>query len=122
MPLSASARVLRHPTAWLGAAWAATAHLRTRSRLRKWGTGAIAPTAPRLIGAAGAGVAWWLTVSHASCLERSLVLQSWVATRTGEAPDVVIGVRRGPFGAHAWLDGEDTEGHIEVRRVRRSGP
>lgn len=43
-----------------------------------------------------------------TCLERSLVLQRWLAA-CGQHRDVVVGVKVGPdgaFSAHAWLDGE----------------
>jgi hypothetical protein len=42
-----------------------------------------------------------------SCLERSLVVQRWLAAH-GIARDVVVGTHGGPsgeFSAHAWLDG-----------------
>ena len=56
-----------------------------------------------------------------TCLERSLIMQRWLASQ-GSVRDVVIGVS-GPsedFGAHAWLDGEtDAESHAfhELTRV-----
>jgi hypothetical protein len=43
-----------------------------------------------------------------SCLERALVLQSWLASH-GVARDVVVGTKGGTrrqFKAHAWVDGE----------------
>lgn len=48
-----------------------------------------------------------LRAARATCLERSLTLQAWLARR-GDHRDVVIGVRdpAGTFGAHAWLDGD----------------
>ena len=44
-----------------------------------------------------------------TCLERALVLQAWIASYT-DAPDVVIGVRRGEteIEAHAWVEGDDS--------------
>ena len=44
-----------------------------------------------------------------TCLERALVLQAWLAAYT-DAPDVVIGVRKGEtdIEAHAWVDGNDS--------------
>lgn len=47
----------------------------------------------------------------ATCLSRSVVLQTW-DLHHGEARDLVIGVRGGTrnFEAHAWLDGEDAHG------------
>jgi hypothetical protein len=46
--------------------------------------------------------------SNASCLERSLVLQRWLAAH-GVSRDVVVGTEGGAdggFAAHAWIDGE----------------
>jgi hypothetical protein len=44
-----------------------------------------------------------------TCLERALVLQAWLAAYT-DAPDVVIGVRKGEsdIEAHAWVEGDDS--------------
>lgn len=60
----------------------------------------------------------WLRVRGATCLERSLILQRWLAT-TGRSHDVLIGV--GGAGrevvAHAWLDHEDARGHEILTRV-----
>lgn len=61
-----------------------------------------------------------LRVRRATCLERSLILQAWLAAH-GMRRDVVIGVRRdGDVKAHAWLDGvEDSRGFEELHRVPR---
>jgi hypothetical protein len=57
-----------------------------------------------------------------SCLEGALVRQRWLAAH-GVARDVVVGTEgasRGPFAAHAWLDGEaQPDGHrfVEILRL-----
>jgi hypothetical protein len=72
------------------------------------------PPAPR---AAGSGVLAVLGHLDPSCLERSLVLQRWLAAH-GEARDVVIGVTGADaFRAHAWLEGEEGPGFHEIARV-----
>jgi hypothetical protein len=46
-------------------------------------------------------------VAHASCLERALILQAWLARR-GQRPPVLVGVALDAgFEAHAWLGGHD---------------
>jgi hypothetical protein len=47
---------------------------------------------------------------NATCLERSLILQSWLAAR-GREHEIVIGVAtpENGFHAHAWLQGYDDE-------------
>jgi Transglutaminase-like superfamily len=62
---------------------------------------------PRLPEGATRGVLAVVKRVPNTCLERALVLQTWLAAY-GQAPDVVIGVA-GPddqFEAHAWLEGE----------------
>lgn len=56
---------------------------------------------------------WWgirlaILATHPTCLERALLLQSWMGTYRA-APDVVIGVRNGTNGvqAHAWVEDRD---------------
>jgi len=52
-----------------------------------------------------------------SCLERSLVLQRWLAAH-GDYREIVIGVTGADaFRAHAWLDGEEGPGFHEIARV-----
>jgi hypothetical protein len=58
-------------------------------------------------------------VGRATCLERSLLRQAWLAEH-GTSRDVVIGVRGGSaeFGAHAWIDGDSDEvGYTEISRI-----
>jgi hypothetical protein len=59
----------------------------------------------------------------ATCLERALVLQSWLAAR-GSAHDVVIGVRRADSGvaAHAWVDEVDRVPVNEFAELHRLPP
>ena len=73
---------------------------------------------PELGWTAGWGVDAVLRRTRTSCLERSLVLQRWLAAR-GEHRDVVIGVRApsASFRAHAWLDGEPSGDYDELRRL-----
>lgn len=54
------------------------------------------------------GVAAVLHRRRARCLERSLVLQTWLAAH-GDPRDLIVGVTRPgeDFSAHAWLEGED---------------
>ena len=56
-----------------------------------------------------------------SCLERSLVLQRWLAAH-GDPRDVVVGTEGGArtsFTAHAWLEGEpQPDGHNYVEMIR----
>ncbi len=65
-------------------------------------------------------VARVLKVGRASCLERSLVLQSWYA-HLGRDTELVIGVATDDgFHAHAWLAGtepESTERFSEIMRI-----
>jgi Transglutaminase-like superfamily len=64
------------------------------------------PPPPRLPGH-GNGVRLVLRRRNPSCLERSLVLQRWLAAH-GDPRDVVIGTTGvAGFEAHAWLDGEE---------------
>lgn len=62
---------------------------------------------PRLPASAGRGVRFVLRRRESTCLQRALVLQAWHAAQ-GNPREVVIGVTdtKGPFSAHAWLDGD----------------
>jgi hypothetical protein len=61
-----------------------------------------------------------LSRQPATCLERALVLQSWLAAR-GTAHDVVIGVRMTDDGvaAHAWVDEVDRIAPQEFEELYR---
>jgi Transglutaminase-like superfamily len=76
------------------------------------------PPPPPLPAVATRGVEGVLRRASATCLERSLVRQRWLAAH-GRRVDVVIGVTapaRG-FAAHAWLDGDEADGFAELTRV-----
>lgn len=100
--------------------WAQRALLRARRQLSRHGVESIAlPAPPRVSQHAVRGVLALLRRRRHSCLERALVLQRWLAAH-GESRDVVIGVRspRERFGAHAWLDGDESgEAFHELRRL-----
>jgi hypothetical protein len=63
-----------------------------------------------------------LAMQHATCLERSLIMQRWLLA-TGRPHDVLIGVKspRETTIAHAWLDHEDSRGHHVLMRLPPSG-
>lgn len=63
-------------------------------------------------------VVWTLRLRQATCLERCLILQRW-SWAHGVRRTVVIGAgsEDGVIGAHAWLDGEDDNGHLELTRL-----
>lgn len=65
------------------------------------------PAPPALSDGAIRGVYAVLRRRHVTCLERSLVLQRWLAAH-GDSRAVIIGVTRpgDDFHAHAWLEGE----------------
>lgn len=68
--------------------------------------GVTLPAPPRLPRRAERGVFAILRRRDPSCLERSLVLQRWLAAQ-GDARDVVIGTTGVEgFAAHAWLEGD----------------
>jgi hypothetical protein len=101
------------------AAWTLAQHRRVRRGLPSDGVRvAVAPPRRPLPAGAVRVVLALLRLRRATCLERSLILQAWLAAR-GEQRDVVIGVRGdGPVRAHAWLDGlEDGAGYVELHRL-----
>lgn len=81
------------------------------------------PAPPRVPERAGRAVRLVLRRERPSCLERSLVLQRWLAVH-GVARDVIVGTEggaRGAFTAHAWLDGESQPaGHRYTELLRLS--
>jgi hypothetical protein len=112
--------VIRLARSWLPGVWWACRSLRTvRRELRtgRYDRVALAPP-PGLGPEAERGVHAVLRRLEPSCLERALVLQSWLGAR-GEPRDVVIGVTSpdDTFRAHAWLEGESAEGFLEIARV-----
>lgn len=116
---------LRHarPANLRAMAWAAASLARARRQLDAGDVRevALAPPPAGLPERASETVLAVLRRRHATCLERSLVLRAWLASR-GAVGDVVIGVRHsdGRFEAHAWLDGEPQRDFAEL--VRLPGP
>ena len=111
-PRGAYLRKLRHlDVSTLRAAWwTARSVRRLRATLRADGLHAELAPPPCLPATAIRGVtvtAGWL---HATCLERSFVLQKWLLAQ-GSPHTLVIGVPspsgEDPFVAHAWLEGHD---------------
>ena len=106
-----------------GASWARAALRETRAQLRERPLDAVAvrQPPPLPVQAAG-GVRLALRAGRASCLERSLVLQRWLAAH-GDRRDVVIGVcAPGEFRAHAWLEGEPAPYDQGFRELSRMAP
>lgn len=104
-----------------GAAWATGALALVRWRLRHRSAVEVrAPVAPALGERGGRGVAAALRRREATCLERSLVHQSWLG-RLGHHTDVAVGVRpdAGGYAFHAWIPGMDEqEGlYTELSRI-----
>ena len=102
-----------------GGWWALRAVWRVRRALRERPLAQVNVAGPaRRPREAGRGVERVLRLLDPSCLERSLVLQRWLATQ-GHRRAVVIGVRgrAAGFGAHAWLDGEAAPGFEELTRL-----
>lgn len=90
-------------------AWALTAHRLIIRSLRRNGSTATVIAPPRwLPSGARRGVDAALRRLEPTCLERSLVMQTWLDSQ-GVFADVVVGVdARSEFAAHAWLDFETT--------------
>jgi hypothetical protein len=96
----------RYAPATLRAAWWTFRSVRrARRELRDSGVRAHVPPPPKLPWGAGRGVNAVLRRQEPTCLERSLVMQAWLAAQ-GERHDVVVGVTRtaSGFDAHAWVD------------------
>jgi len=59
----------------------------------------------------------WLRLRHATCLQRSLIMQRWLFA-AGESHDVLVGVASSsPISAHAWLDHETAPGYKVIARL-----
>jgi Transglutaminase-like superfamily len=90
------------------ALWTIRALLQARRQLRRGNFREVRITAPPALPAgAERGVYGILRRLRNTCLERSLVLQRWLAANERPAA-VIIGVTRssGAYHAHAWLEGE----------------
>jgi hypothetical protein len=102
-----------------GAWWALRAVRCARGQLRdlRRVEEVVLPSPQALPPSAGRGVHAVLRRLEPSCLERSLVLQRWLAAQ-GDERDLVIGVTGADdFRAHAWLEGEQGPGFVEIARV-----
>ena len=110
---------LLRPGVLRGAWWAARSVRGVRRQLAYRRHDEIAvPAPPRAVAGAGRGVEAVLRRLRPSCLERSLVLQRWLAAQ-GDRRAVVIGVDASgdQVRAHAWLEGEPAPGFRELTRV-----
>jgi len=125
-PWFKSLRELYRLTHWLTPSvlsWTEASLRQLRKDLPAVGLRARAPEPPDAPAELGGAVALWLRLRRATCLERSLILQRWCAAR-GRQHDLLIGVglpSDGEFVAHAWLEGEDAQGHEILARVTPSG-
>jgi hypothetical protein len=94
------------------AAWWAGVRLRAlRRELPAHGLEAFVPPPPALPPHALRGVTGLAVVARASCLERSLLLQRWLAEH-GRPYPMLVGVAltgEEGFRAHAWLEGFDPD-------------
>ena len=112
-PLTARSAPATLRAAW----WAHRAVRAARRTLRTDGVRATVLPPPDLPTGARRGVDAVLRRLEPTCLERSLVLQAWLAAQRVPC-EVVIGVATGEGGvrAHAWLD---VEAHDDVARGYR---
>jgi hypothetical protein len=104
--------------------WAWRALRTTRARLRDGEVrGVQLPAPPPVDQSGGRAVRRVLQYSRSSCLERSLVLQRWLAAY-GDSRDVIVGTEgnaQSGFAAHAWIDGEaQPPGRTYVELIRLS--
>jgi hypothetical protein len=110
---------LLRPGALRGAWWAARSVREVRGQLEHRRHDDIDVPAPPSAGrGTDRGVQAVLRRLRPSCLERSLVLQRWLAAQ-GDRRALVIGVEApgGRFRAHAWLEGEPAPGFQEITRL-----
>ncbi len=118
--------IARARAALAGARWANAQYRDVHRGLKDEGLhAAVAPPSTVAPGSLrGARIA--LRARRATCLERSLILQRWWASR-GKALDVIVGVRnpaasgRGPMG-HAWVEHYDRDCSDVFREIRRVPP
>jgi hypothetical protein len=108
------------PPTLRAAFWTIRSVRRVRRQLRRGRLSEVrVPAPPSLSDPAVRGVHAVLRRTSPTCLERALVLQSWLAVH-GSPHEVVIGVTApaGGFAAHAWLDGEDdARRYVELTRL-----
>jgi hypothetical protein len=98
--------------------WAVLALRKLRGEISELGLEAQIAGPPELASEGLRGVEAVLRRRHATCLERSLILQRWLIAH-GAFHEVLIGVSRGgdQIEAHAWLDRYDAEAQGEGFRV-----
>jgi hypothetical protein len=102
--------------------WAGRSLIDVRRSLRRTALPDVTVSPPpRLPPTAVRGVRFVLRRRESTCLQRALVLQAWHAAQ-GSPREVVIGVTdsKGPFSAHAWLDGDPGDpgrGYDELLRL-----
>jgi hypothetical protein len=89
--------------------WAVLALRRLRGEISERGLDAQVMDPPKLSSHGLRGVEWVIRRKHATCLERSLLLQRWLSAH-GAPHEVLIGVAGGTnqIAAHAWIDGYDS--------------
>jgi Transglutaminase-like superfamily len=105
------------------AAWTARALRRVRRDLRALPLREVRVLAPpALPERAARGVFAVLKRVDPSCLERSLVLQRWMAGQ-GDLRDVIVGISSpDAFRAHAWLAGESPPAAAGFAELTRLAP
>jgi len=112
----------RQPFPELAAGWSAAA---TSGIGRRLPLAAGRLEAQRLHRLVTAAARWWR--ADRGCLPRAL-LAWWIELARGQEAAIVIGVRRGPFTAHAWVEvggrdyGEARDPAARFRELVRYGP
>jgi hypothetical protein len=98
--------------------WAVCALRRLRREISELGLNVQVTRPPELAPEGLRGVEAALRRRHATCLERSLIMQRWLIAH-GASHEVLIGVNGGAerIEAHAWLNRYDAEGQGEGFRV-----
>ena len=116
-------RAVLDPRVLVAAGWAVLAVRSTRRQLRDGPMYEVkVPDPPALPRRAERGVQAVLRRLEPSCLERSLVLQRWLAVH-GDARTVVVGVSApSDFRAHAWLEGEPLPAGSDFHEIARIAP
>jgi len=94
----------------LAAGWALLALRRLRREVGTSGLEVRVHAPPALAASATRGVERALALGHATCLERSLIVQRWLLSQ-GRRHDVLVGVAGGArsMEAHAWVESYDPD-------------
>lgn len=106
------------------AVWSLTALRRLRRELPLAGLTARVVPPPVVPVASVRGIELALRARHATCLERSFVVQRWLLAQ-GREHDVLVGVAGGAdaLDAHAWIDRYDHAEHgAGYELLTRVGP